>query len=125
MVSKYIYKIESADRTHIAGIYRLPKQFFYWLRKNNITSMLVWYSKRYKTDTANLCGHGRNWRINCFGIFEVSCKIKDFDRWANSNLQLGVDVRKFTSENQAKEIISNMLARAKELDFKYEDRFKD
>lgn len=27
-------------------------------------------------------GHGRRWRLNCHGEWQISCR--DFDRWANS-----------------------------------------
>jgi len=31
-----------------------------------------------------MIGRGRRWRVNCFGEFECSCPLPDFDRWANS-----------------------------------------
>ena len=39
--------------------------------------------KSYAKNTT-FCGHGRYWRINCFGVFQASCKLSDWDKWSNS-----------------------------------------
>lgn len=59
---------------------KLPKQWSHWLRKNKMKDMSA---KSFAKNNTWL-GHGRYWRINCFGEFQVSCKLSDWDKWSNS-----------------------------------------
>lgn len=61
---------------------RLPKQWKYWAKKAGLkpsgrTGREYW-------DKFFLTGRDRCWRINDKDIFECSCPIEHFDRWANS-----------------------------------------
>ena len=64
---------------------KLPKQWSHWLRKNKMKDMSA---KSFAKNSTSL-GHGRYWRINCYGEFQVSCKLSDWDlsywdKWSNS-----------------------------------------
>ena len=59
---------------------KLPKQWSHWLRKNKMKDM----SPKSFAKNNTWLGHGRYWRINCFGEFQVSCKLSDWDKWSNS-----------------------------------------
>ena len=61
---------------------KLPKQWKHWARMN----MMKLHSSRTRKDYDyfNLKGHNHYWRVNCHGMFQISCPIEDFDRWANS-----------------------------------------
>lgn len=57
---------------------KLPKQWLHWVQKAQL-----------KPDTKHcglyLSGRNRHWRVDCYGIFECSCPLEYFDRWANSS----------------------------------------
>lgn len=60
----------------------LPRQWLYWCAKAGLKPSLR--SINRKRAGFNLKGHGRRWRVNINGVLQVSCKIAEFDRWANS-----------------------------------------
>ena len=53
-------------------------------------------------------GHGRYWRINCLGEFQVSCKLSDWDKWSNS-----VCYSVPTTEKEFSHTVEFMLKRCK------------
>ena len=124
MTSKLVYEIESPDRNNVIATYRLPKQFFHWLRKAGIRSSFKHHSKRYMAKMDSFIGHGRYWRINCYGLFEVSTKVADFDRWANSNPGVSIDVRLIKNEKDMFHYVNYLLQNVTELDLEFRDRFK-
>lgn len=65
---------------------KLPKQWNHWARKAGLRPQITrGKSKRDRyLRTHHLIGHGRLWRVNDKGHFQSSCKVAEFDRWANS-----------------------------------------
>jgi hypothetical protein len=61
----------------------LPKQFERWAKKAGLklTSSSRWNRAGYEP---YFIGHGFKWRIDASGLLCRSCKIENFDRWANS-----------------------------------------
>lgn len=61
---------------------KLPKQWSYWAAKYHIKPHVRPGCKRRGRTV--LVGRDRHWRVNCYGVFECSCPLEHFDRWANS-----------------------------------------
>ena len=61
---------------------KLPKQWLYWAMKAGLKPT---GGGRGLRTGFYLQGRNRNWRVNSYGDFEVSCPLEDFDRWANSH----------------------------------------
>lgn len=59
---------------------KLPKQWKHWLKAAHLTDM----SNRSSYSGWIIKGRDRHWRVNCNGVFECSCPLEHFDRWANS-----------------------------------------
>lgn len=55
---------------------KLPKQWKHWCKKARI--------KCFFKDPCSMIGRDRQWRVNMHSIFECSCPLEHFDRWANS-----------------------------------------
>ena len=58
---------------------KLPKQFKHWCQK---TGLKPRHKGFHISSWFYLQGHGREWRINCYGELQCGDKYKDFDRWA-------------------------------------------
>ena len=63
------------------GTEKLPKQWRRWAEKAGLKIMDDWGQRR---GGYYMIGRGRQWRVNCYHVFEVSCPTEHFDRWANS-----------------------------------------
>lgn len=63
---------------------KLPKQWVYWAKKAGLKPESSRKSYRRHGRLPYLRGRDRNWRVNCDGVFECSCPLEYFDRWANS-----------------------------------------
>jgi len=61
----------------------LPKQWIHWAKKAGLKPNGGWRSRGLRY-ALYLKGKSRHWRVNCHGIFECSCPLPHFDRWANS-----------------------------------------
>ena len=64
---------------------KLPKQWNHWVKMAGLrheASNKKW--KRQHWSKFSLIGHGRHWRVNCLGQFQMSEVHATFDRWANS-----------------------------------------
>lgn len=59
---------------------KLPKQWLHWARKAKLRRE---YGRGIE-GAYYLVGRGRRWRVNSRAIFECSCPLEYFDRWANS-----------------------------------------
>jgi hypothetical protein len=59
---------------------KFPKQWKHWAKLAGLRQVTHrnWY------DNFEFIGRGRRWRVNCWGDFQSSCNLKDFDRWSNS-----------------------------------------
>lgn len=69
-------------RLSVNDIVKVPKQICWWAYKAGLRPYkpsLKSYRRPY-----NWKGHGRHWRINMHGQFQVSETYDTFDRWANS-----------------------------------------
>jgi len=60
---------------------KVPKQWMHWAQCAGLKPL-----KGYKTHgyVSTLKGRGYFWRVTELGQFQRSCRIADFDRWANS-----------------------------------------
>ena len=81
-IIKYTYCKGSEDQTMTEQEVKLPKQWKHWLEVVGFDKS----TRRYKQHLLWMYwkGHGRHWRINCYGQMQVSKKFNEFDRWANS-----------------------------------------
>lgn len=75
----------------------LPKQFERWVRKAKLklSSSSNCARKDYEP---YFIGHGFKWRIDASGLLCRSCKIENFDRWANSEdyeIDMGENEKEF------------------------------
>jgi hypothetical protein len=61
---------------------KLPKQWVHWAKKAGLNRGSRYRKYNLKGDC--LYGLDRVWRVNCDNIFECSCPVEYFDRWANS-----------------------------------------
>jgi hypothetical protein len=59
---------------------KLPKQWLYWAQKAGLRPE----RQRGRGNGFYLVGRGRRWRVNMHNVFECSCPLDHFDRWANS-----------------------------------------
>lgn len=73
---------------------KLPKQWRQWCRKARLKPHGYQVSGRKQYEWFNLIGHGRVWRVDCYGIFQVGDTIEAFDRWALCNPIIGVKIPK-------------------------------
>ena len=90
---------------------KLPKQWNRWTKKAGLksdqkSSLDREYTRYY------FKGHGRNWRLNCHGWFDVSVPEKDFDRWALSR----ADTEEMCCKNEKEfvELVQQLLKRQEE-----------
>jgi hypothetical protein len=62
---------------------RFPKQWLHWAKSAGLEpeNSAKWYKH---CRNPYFVGHNRVWRVNMFGVFECSCPLEYFDRWANS-----------------------------------------
>ena len=67
---------------------KLPKQWKDWCRKSGLRAVNSGFKLGRKYDYLNLKGKGRQWRVNCYGDFQCSDRYAEFDRWANSHIEL-------------------------------------
>lgn len=65
------------------SVVKLPKQWRRWAKKAGLKDSYS-SSLRRRYQSCYFTGHGRHWRIDCFGDLDMSCPIDEFDRWANS-----------------------------------------
>ena len=86
---------------------KLPKQWSHWLRKNKMKDMSA---KSFAKNNTWL-GHGRYWRITCYGEFQVSCKLSYWDKWSNSVCYSVPHVP--TTEKEFSDTVEFMLRRCK------------
>ena len=86
---------------------KFPKQWSHWLRKNKMKDM----SPKSFAKNNSWLGHGRYWRINCYGEFQVSCKLSDWDKWSNSVCYSVPHVP--TTEKEFSDTVKFMLRRCK------------
>lgn len=96
---------------------KLPKQFHHWMKKAGIVrKSRLKGRKGYRIKDHLWTGHGRHWRINCRGIFECSERFTTFDRWANSNPQVGVEAETLDNERLALAVVRTMLKEATQIE---------
>lgn len=93
---------------------KLPKQWKHWCQKAGLRlhSAADSYSRR---DSAwyYLKGHGRVWRINCYGMLQCGDTLKEFDRWALCNI---VEIELPTSLAQFKVAVRGLVSAARQQD---------
>jgi len=61
---------------------KLPKQWKYWCIKAGLRPTSR--NKRSRFCWLYLKGHNYLWRVSMDSVFQRSCPIEEFDRWANS-----------------------------------------
>ena len=89
------------------GAMKLPKQWSHWLRKNKMKDT----SPKSFAKNSTWLGNGRYWRINCYGEFQVSCKLPDWDKWSNSLCYSVPHIP--TTEKEFSDTVEFMLKRCK------------
>lgn len=77
---------------------KLPKQWRQWCRKARLKPHGGQVTGRQQHEWFNLTGHGRVWRVNCYGIFQVGDKLADFDRWALCDPIVGMNLPQTEAE---------------------------
>jgi hypothetical protein len=102
---------------------KLPKQWKDWCRKSGLRAVNSGFKMGRKYDYWCLKGKGRHWRVNCYGEFQCSERYAEFDRWANSHIELDRipqslkefrdTVRILSARHTDLEIILDQLRRAK------------
>lgn len=84
---------------------RLPKQWLHWCKSAGLKPH---YGGQRNSRLWTLKGHGRLWRVNCYGHLDISCLIEDFDRWANSRVA-GRDLTHVLFKNQFIRVVTLLL----------------
>lgn len=62
---------------------RIPKQIHWWARKAGLRLE----GRKFRKWRLSWKGHGRRWRVNIHGQFQISEPYETFDRWANSTAE--------------------------------------
>ncbi|QDH83557.1 hypothetical protein [Achromobacter phage Motura] len=107
MKSKRDISILNKQMNDVEKVLRLPKQFNHWLKQEGLTEERFRGFRRGHNHYWK--GRGRYWRINCFGVFECSERFDTFDRWANSNPQVGVSIEWMANRAQFRRAFLQML----------------
>ena len=97
---------------NLSFVWREPKQLRYWLKKAGLREegKRSW-NRNFPTST--WIGHGHRWRLNCYGLFEISCPNYDFDRWANSSTGINREIGLLETEEQFLSAVKEMLSKAR------------
>ncbi len=74
---------------------KLPKQLKHWIKSAGLSQQ---NDRKWGKYFSHLKGHGFYWRIDATGLLCRSCKVENFDRWANSEdyeLDFGENQKQF------------------------------
>lgn len=88
---------------------KLPKQWNRWTKKAGLRKATGSRLEREYRPAYYFTGHGRHWRLNCHGWFDVSVPEEDFDRWALS--QVDSEEMCCTNEKEFVELVQQLLKR--------------
>lgn len=86
----------------------LPKQWLHWAKLAGLApSRSRTYARGVRKLGFYLRGRAHNWRVNCFGMFQIGDRIDDWDKWARSHT---VQVPMPTNEKDFLEAVRKLRA---------------
>lgn len=93
---------------------KLPKQWKHWCQQAGLRlySAADRYSRR-ESAWYYLKGHGRVWRVNCYGMLQCGDRLAEFDRWALCRI---AEVEMPTSQRWFKQAVIALRNAARTLD---------